>query len=102
MSSSRCRRHQFGGERSTDGAWRIYEWAFGKEPANNTVNIFENYVRTIFTGNRAFSSRPQTSVLDLTAAALPVTFELAIFSIVSLILLGTQVSSILSAVGDSI
>ena len=38
------------GERSTDGAWRIYEWAFGKEPANNTVNIFENYVRTIFTG----------------------------------------------------
>ncbi len=43
---------------------------------------FFSWLGNIFTGNLGFSSRAQTSVLDLTAAALPVTFELAIFSIV--------------------
>jgi hypothetical protein len=38
------------GERSTNGAFQIYEWAFGKEPANNTVNVFEGYVRAMFNG----------------------------------------------------
>ncbi|MBN2621862.1 MAG: hypothetical protein JXA83_00780 [Acidimicrobiales bacterium] len=38
------------GERSTNGAFQIYEWAFGKEPANTNVNVFEPYLRTIFTG----------------------------------------------------
>jgi hypothetical protein len=36
------------GERSTNGAFQIYEWAFGREPQNNTVNAFEPQLRTMF------------------------------------------------------
>jgi hypothetical protein len=36
------------GERSTNGAFQIYEWAFGREPQNNTVNVFEPQLRTMF------------------------------------------------------
>ena len=36
------------GERSTNGAFQIYEWAFGREPQNNTVNAFEPQMRTMF------------------------------------------------------
>jgi hypothetical protein len=38
------------GERSTNGAFQIYEWAFGEEPANNVVNVFEGPMRTVFNG----------------------------------------------------
>jgi hypothetical protein len=38
------------GERSTNGAWQIYEWAFGREPQNNTINAFEPPVRAMFAG----------------------------------------------------
>jgi hypothetical protein len=38
------------GERSTNGAFQIYEWAFGREPQNNTVNAFEPQLRTMFNG----------------------------------------------------
>jgi hypothetical protein len=38
------------GERSTNGAFRIYEWAYGTEPPNTNVNIIEPYLRTIFYG----------------------------------------------------
>jgi hypothetical protein len=38
------------GERSTDGAFLIYEWATGEEPPNNTVNVSEPPLRAVFTG----------------------------------------------------
>jgi hypothetical protein len=38
------------GERSTNGAFQTYEWAFGREPANTSVNVFEPQLRTIFNG----------------------------------------------------
>jgi ABC-type branched-subunit amino acid transport system substrate-binding protein len=38
------------GEQSTNGAFQIYEWAYGTEPPNSNVNVFEPYLRTIFTG----------------------------------------------------
>jgi hypothetical protein len=38
------------GEQSTNGAFLTYEWAFGREPANTNVNVFEPYLRTIFNG----------------------------------------------------
>jgi hypothetical protein len=38
------------GERSTQEAWRLYEWAYGEPPANNTVGVLDPYLRTIFTG----------------------------------------------------
>lgn len=37
------------GERSTSDPWRIYEWAYGEPPGNNTVGVLEPPVRTIFT-----------------------------------------------------
>ncbi len=38
------------GERSTNGAFQIYEWAYGTEPPNTNVNILEPFLRTIFYG----------------------------------------------------
>jgi hypothetical protein len=38
------------GERSTNGAFQIWDWAYGGEPPNNTANILEPPLRTIFTG----------------------------------------------------
>jgi hypothetical protein len=38
------------GERSTDGAFKTYEWAYGTEPPNTNVNVLEPYLRTIFNG----------------------------------------------------
>jgi hypothetical protein len=38
------------GERSTQEAWRLYEWAYGEPPANNTVRVLEPPVRTMFNG----------------------------------------------------
>jgi hypothetical protein len=50
-------RHGFGlafgaarGERSTRDSWRIYEWAHGEPPANNTVGTLEPPLRMLFTG----------------------------------------------------
>ncbi len=36
------------GERSTNGAFQIYEWAYGEPPPNNTANVIEPPIRTIF------------------------------------------------------
>ncbi|HET6951114.1 MAG TPA: hypothetical protein VFI47_12100 [Acidimicrobiales bacterium] len=33
-----------------DGAFRIYNWAYGTMPPSNTANILEPQIRTIFTG----------------------------------------------------
>jgi hypothetical protein len=38
------------GERSTNGAFRIWDWAYGGAPPNNTANVLEPPIRTIFTG----------------------------------------------------
>jgi hypothetical protein len=38
------------GERSTIDAFKIYEWAFGAPPENNTVSVLEPLMRTMFTG----------------------------------------------------
>jgi hypothetical protein len=38
------------GERSTEDAWRLYEWAYGSPPDNNTVGVIEPAVRGVFTG----------------------------------------------------
>jgi hypothetical protein len=38
------------GERSTDGAFQIWDWAYGGSPPNNTANVLEPPLRTIFNG----------------------------------------------------
>jgi ABC-type branched-subunit amino acid transport system substrate-binding protein len=38
------------GERSTQGAWHVYEWAYGETPPNNTVGVIDPRVRSLFTG----------------------------------------------------
>lgn len=38
------------GERSTLDAFKVYEWAYGAPPDNNTVSILEPLMRTMFTG----------------------------------------------------
>lgn len=38
------------GERSTNGAFQIHEWAYGEPPPNNTANVIEPPIRNIFTG----------------------------------------------------
>jgi hypothetical protein len=38
------------GEGSATDPWRLYEWAFGEPPANNTVGLLEPPLRTVFTG----------------------------------------------------
>jgi hypothetical protein len=38
------------GERSTADPWRIYEWAYGEPPSNNTVGVLEPPLRRLFLG----------------------------------------------------
>jgi ABC-type branched-subunit amino acid transport system substrate-binding protein len=38
------------GEQKTDGAFRIYDWAYGGLPPSNTANVLEPPIRTVFTG----------------------------------------------------
>jgi hypothetical protein len=38
------------GPRETTDAFRIYRWAYGEDPPNNTARILEPPVRTMFTG----------------------------------------------------
>lgn len=49
---------------------------------------FFSWLGNVVTGNLGWSARSQTSVLDLTLAALPVTLELAVLSIVLSLLIG--------------
>ncbi|MDF2562811.1 MAG: glutathione transporter permease, partial [Microbacterium sp.] len=63
---------------------------------------FFSWLGNIFTGNLGFSSRAQTSVLELTAAALPVTFELAIFSIVIALAIGIPLGMLSASKPDSV
>ncbi|NBE93497.1 ABC transporter permease [Nonomuraea sp. KC401] len=52
------------------------------------VTQFFAWLGNMVTGNFGYSARSQQSVLDLTLHALPVTFELAVFSIVLALLIG--------------
>jgi hypothetical protein len=38
------------GERSTNGAFRIWDWAYGGSPPDNRANVLEPPLRSIFTG----------------------------------------------------
>ncbi|MEU0568132.1 ABC transporter permease [Nonomuraea sp. NPDC005983] len=49
---------------------------------------FFSWLGNMFSGNFGYSARSQQSVLDLTLHSLPVTFELAVFSIVLALLIG--------------
>lgn len=49
---------------------------------------FFSWLGNMFTGNFGYSARAQQSVLDLTLSSLPVTFELAVLSIVLALLIG--------------
>lgn len=49
---------------------------------------FFSWLGSVLTGNLGFSPRTQESVLDLTAQAIPVTVELALFSIALALLVG--------------
>jgi peptide/nickel transport system permease protein len=49
---------------------------------------FFSWLGNLFTGNLGFSARAQQSVMDLTLRSLPVTFELAAFSIVLALMIG--------------
>ncbi|HEY6800191.1 MAG TPA: ABC transporter permease [Agromyces sp.] len=62
---------------------------------------FFSWLGNIFTGNLGFSSRAQASVLDLTAQSLPVTLELAIFSIVLALVLGIPLGMLSASRPDS-
>jgi Periplasmic binding protein len=38
------------GPRDESDAWKIYEWAYGNEPPNNTVSVLEAPLRLVFSG----------------------------------------------------
>lgn len=63
---------------------------------------FFSWLGNIFTGNLGFSSRAQMSVLDLTLDALPVTLELAIFSIVIALAIGIPLGMLSASKPDSV
>ena len=52
---------------------------------------FFGWMGNLFQGNLGFSVRAQQPVLDLTAAALPVTFQLAVFAILLALLVGVPI-----------
>jgi peptide/nickel transport system permease protein len=62
---------------------------------------FFSWLGNLFTGNLGFSARAQESVLDLTARALPVTIELALFSIVLALVIGIPLGMLSASRPDS-
>jgi peptide/nickel transport system permease protein len=62
---------------------------------------FFNWLGNIFTGNLGFSARAQESVLSLTAQSLPVTLELAVFSIVLALAIGIPLGMLSASRPDS-
>lgn len=61
------------------------------------VTQFFTWLRELLSGNLGFSVRSRTSVASLTAAALPVTLELALLSIVIALLIGIPVGMLAAA-----
>ena len=66
------------------------------------ITQFFSWLGNLFTGNLGFSSRAQTSVLDLTLAALPVTVELAVLSIVLALVIGIPLGMLSASKPDSL
>lgn len=62
---------------------------------------FFSWLGNIFTGNLGISSRAQVSVVDLTAQSLPVTLELAVFSIILALLIGIPLGMLSAFKPDS-
>jgi peptide/nickel transport system permease protein len=62
---------------------------------------FFNWLGNVLSGNLGFSSRSQVSVLSLTLNALPVTFELAVISIVLALLIGIPLGMFSASKPDS-
>ena len=62
---------------------------------------FFSWLGSLFTGNLGFSSRAQESVLNLTLQSLPVTFELAVLSIILALLIGVPLGMLSASKPDS-
>ncbi|WP_157156161.1 ABC transporter permease [Diaminobutyricimonas sp. LJ205] len=62
---------------------------------------FFSWLGNLLTGNLGFSSRAQESVLELTLQSLPVTFELALLSIVLAIAIGIPLGMLSASKPDS-
>jgi len=62
---------------------------------------FFTWLGNVLTGNLGFSSRSQVSVLSLTLNALPVTFELAVLSIVLALVIGIPLGMLSASKPDS-
>ncbi|MFC4111269.1 ABC transporter permease [Nonomuraea zeae] len=65
------------------------------------VTQFFSWLGNMFTGNFGYSARSQQSVLDLTLHSLPVTFELAVFSIVLALLIGVPLGMLSASRANS-
>ena len=63
---------------------------------------FFSWLGNIFTGNLGFSSRSHQSVVALTAQSLPVTFELAIITIILSLLIGIPLGMLSASKPDSV
>lgn len=66
------------------------------------VAQFFTWLGQVLTGNLGFSSRAQTSVAHLIGAALPVTLELAVISIVIALALGVPIGMLAASRPDSV
>ncbi|WP_424529603.1 ABC transporter permease [Sphaerisporangium viridialbum] len=62
---------------------------------------FFSWLGNLFTGNLGYSARAQQSVLDLTLHSLPVTFELAVLSIILALLIGIPLGMLAASKPDS-
>ncbi|MBN9106533.1 MAG: ABC transporter permease [Propionibacteriaceae bacterium] len=62
---------------------------------------FFGWLGNVLTGNLGYSSRAQESVLELTSQSLPVTLELAVFSIVLALLIGIPLGMLSASKPDS-
>ncbi|WP_248960455.1 ABC transporter permease [Sphaerisporangium perillae] len=62
---------------------------------------FFSWLGNLFTGNLGYSARAQQSVLDLTLRSLPVTFELAVLSIILALLIGIPLGMLAASKPDS-
>ncbi|GAA1677643.1 ABC transporter permease [Nonomuraea maheshkhaliensis] len=66
------------------------------------VTQFFSWLGNMFTGNFGYSARSQQSVLELTLHSLPVTFELAVFSIVLALLIGVPLGMLAASRTNSV
>ncbi|MFG1701180.1 ABC transporter permease [Nonomuraea sp. NPDC049309] len=66
------------------------------------VTQFFSWLGNMFTGNFGYSARSQQSVLELTLHALPVTFELAVLSILLALLIGVPLGMLAASRTNSL